>query len=189
MAEIEERDGGSSFGDSVARSMAVHEQPRVCAAIESLLSEVMGTAVQECCDRSRRRARCRFEISGCRLPAYLVYVSSHRPKPALEIIGQGRGVIERAGVQPYAGPVLRQAARPPGSGRCFPQPRPKYSGSSPKYAISTDRPHVRQLEVSRRPASPGEQPDRHSCGGQMAPMVSSLQGSRSVQWKSRPTSV
>ena len=38
-----------------------HKHPSVCHAIESLLSELLGTRVRECCDRSAR-PRCCFEV-------------------------------------------------------------------------------------------------------------------------------
>lgn len=40
---------------------AVHGQPHVCHAMESLLEELIETPVRECCDR-RDRPRCCFEI-------------------------------------------------------------------------------------------------------------------------------
>ena len=41
---------------------AVHGQPHVCRAMESLLSELVGTSVRECCERGAQ-PRCCFEIS------------------------------------------------------------------------------------------------------------------------------
>lgn len=40
---------------------AVHGQPHVCHAMETLLREVVGAPVRECCDRGTA-PRCRFEI-------------------------------------------------------------------------------------------------------------------------------
>jgi len=40
---------------------AVHDQPHVCHAMESLLGELIGAPVRECCDRGDR-PRCCFEI-------------------------------------------------------------------------------------------------------------------------------
>ena len=41
---------------------AVHGQPHVCRAMESLLGELVGTPVRECCERGAQ-PRCCFEIS------------------------------------------------------------------------------------------------------------------------------
>jgi predicted ArsR family transcriptional regulator len=41
---------------------AVHGRPHVCRAMESLLSELVGTPVRECCERGAQ-PRCCFEIS------------------------------------------------------------------------------------------------------------------------------
>jgi len=41
---------------------AVHGQPHVCRAMESLLGELVGTPVHECCERGAQ-PRCCFEIS------------------------------------------------------------------------------------------------------------------------------
>jgi len=41
---------------------AVHGQPHVCRAMETLLSELVGTPVRECCERGAQ-PRCCFEIS------------------------------------------------------------------------------------------------------------------------------
>ena len=63
-AEIDEgEDGGlviRGFGCPLGH--AVHEQPRVCVAIESLLSTVMGTEVRERCDHAGQAPSCRFAI-------------------------------------------------------------------------------------------------------------------------------
>jgi predicted ArsR family transcriptional regulator len=62
LSEVEEEDGLyviRSFGCPLAAATALH--PEVCTALESLLSEVAGTAVTKCCDRYDR-ARCCFEI-------------------------------------------------------------------------------------------------------------------------------
>ena len=41
---------------------AVHGEPHVCRAMESLLQELLGTPVRECCERADR-PRCCFEIA------------------------------------------------------------------------------------------------------------------------------
>ena len=61
--ELERTDGVvriRAFGCLLAA--AVHGQPHVCRAMESLLEELIGTPVKECCDRGER-PRCCFEIA------------------------------------------------------------------------------------------------------------------------------
>jgi predicted ArsR family transcriptional regulator len=43
-------------------SAATAHRPELCRAVEALLSEFIGAAVTECCDRGER-PRCRFEVS------------------------------------------------------------------------------------------------------------------------------
>jgi predicted ArsR family transcriptional regulator len=65
VTEVEERGGQLAIrGFSCPLDVVVRENPRVCLAIEPLLSELIGTKVKECCDRSGERARCCFEVSG-----------------------------------------------------------------------------------------------------------------------------
>ena len=61
--ELEQTDGTvriRAFGCLLAA--AVHGQPHVCRAMESLLQELLEVPVRECCDRSDR-PRCCFEIA------------------------------------------------------------------------------------------------------------------------------
>jgi predicted ArsR family transcriptional regulator len=65
VTEVEERDGRLSIrGRSCPLAVAVQENPRICVAIEALLSELLGTTVREHCDRNGERARCCFEVVG-----------------------------------------------------------------------------------------------------------------------------
>jgi len=62
LTEIIEENGGfliRSHGCPLAAATANH--PEVCNALESLLSEFVGTSVSKCCDRYDR-LRCCFEI-------------------------------------------------------------------------------------------------------------------------------
>jgi predicted ArsR family transcriptional regulator len=71
LSEVEEEDGLyviRSFGCPLAAATALH--PEVCTALESLLSEVAGTAVTKCCDRYDRE-RCCFEIERHEAPQEL----------------------------------------------------------------------------------------------------------------------
>jgi predicted ArsR family transcriptional regulator len=64
LSEVQEEDGGyliHSNGCPLAAATANH--PEVCNALESLLSEFVGSRVTKCCDRYDR-ARCCFEVSG-----------------------------------------------------------------------------------------------------------------------------
>lgn len=49
-------------GCSCPVSAAVAERPEVCRALQTLLTDLTGATVEECCDRSER-PRCRFEFS------------------------------------------------------------------------------------------------------------------------------
>lgn len=65
ITEVEERDGQLTIrGQSCPLAVLVQENPRTCVAIEALLSELVGTRIRECCERSGERARCCFEVSG-----------------------------------------------------------------------------------------------------------------------------
>jgi predicted ArsR family transcriptional regulator len=65
VSEVEEHASGMTIrGYSCPLTVAVRENPRICVAIEALLSELIGTRVREQCDRSGERARCCFQISG-----------------------------------------------------------------------------------------------------------------------------
>lgn len=67
VTEVEESDRGLSIrGHSCPLAVAVHENPRICLAIEALLSELLGAEVRERCDRNGERARCCFEIGETR---------------------------------------------------------------------------------------------------------------------------
>ena len=66
LTEVEEEDGLyviRSHGCPLAAATAEH--PEACNALESLLSEFVGTRVTKCCDRYDR-ARCCFEVEGDR---------------------------------------------------------------------------------------------------------------------------
>lgn len=62
LTEVEEEDGLyviRSYGCPLAAATAEH--PEACTALESLLSEFVGTKVNKCCDRYDR-VRCCFEV-------------------------------------------------------------------------------------------------------------------------------
>jgi predicted ArsR family transcriptional regulator len=62
LSEVDEEDGLyliRSFGCPLAAATALH--PEVCNAVESLLSEFVGTPVTKCCDRYDRELCC-FEV-------------------------------------------------------------------------------------------------------------------------------
>jgi predicted ArsR family transcriptional regulator len=64
LSEVEEEDGLyiiRSHGCPLAAATAQH--PEACNALESLLSEFVGTRVTKCCDRYDR-VRCCFEVPG-----------------------------------------------------------------------------------------------------------------------------
>jgi predicted ArsR family transcriptional regulator len=64
LSEVQEENGGyliHSHGCPLAAATADH--PEVCNALESLLSEFVGSRVTKCCDRYDR-VRCCFEVSG-----------------------------------------------------------------------------------------------------------------------------
>lgn len=64
VVEVEELDDAIVLrGFSCPLGVAVRERPQVCLALESLLGEVVGGRVQECCDRTGDRARCCFQIA------------------------------------------------------------------------------------------------------------------------------
>jgi predicted ArsR family transcriptional regulator len=60
---IEEADGWRIRSDGCPLSGVVIEEPDVCALAESLVAEVTGRAVVECCQKSER-PRCEFRIPG-----------------------------------------------------------------------------------------------------------------------------
>jgi predicted ArsR family transcriptional regulator len=63
VTEVQANGGGCSIrGYSCPLGLAVQENPRVCVAVEALLSELLGATVQEHCDREGERARCCFEV-------------------------------------------------------------------------------------------------------------------------------
>jgi predicted ArsR family transcriptional regulator len=72
LSDVEEEDGLyliRSHGCPLAAATAAH--PEACNALESLLSEFVGTVVTKCCDRYDR-ARCCFEIErGSEIPTEL----------------------------------------------------------------------------------------------------------------------
>jgi predicted ArsR family transcriptional regulator len=62
LAEVEQENGGyliQSHGCPLAAATANH--PEVCNALESMLSEFVGSQVTKCCDRYGRE-RCCFEV-------------------------------------------------------------------------------------------------------------------------------
>jgi predicted ArsR family transcriptional regulator len=64
LSQVQEENGGyliHSHGCPLAAATADH--PEVCNALESLLSEFVGSRVTKCCDRYDR-VRCCFEVSG-----------------------------------------------------------------------------------------------------------------------------
>jgi predicted ArsR family transcriptional regulator len=65
VTEVERHPDGALVirGFSCPLGAAVHGHPQLCSAVETLLSEVTGASVRECCDRSSDRARCCFEVS------------------------------------------------------------------------------------------------------------------------------
>jgi predicted ArsR family transcriptional regulator len=61
--EVEKLNGGFLIrGYGCLLAQAVHGRPEVCRAMETLLAELVGVPVRECCDRSGARPRCCFEI-------------------------------------------------------------------------------------------------------------------------------
>jgi predicted ArsR family transcriptional regulator len=60
-----ERDGESLRiqGCGCPLAVAVTERQEVCASVQTMLADVIGAPVAECCDRSDR-PRCRFEVAG-----------------------------------------------------------------------------------------------------------------------------
>jgi len=63
LAELEERDGGFVIrGYSCPLAALTSDHPEACRMAETLVAEVTGVAVQECCDRDES-PRCCFEIA------------------------------------------------------------------------------------------------------------------------------
>lgn len=61
--EVDDSDGRVAVrGFGCPLGLAVHEQPRVCAAVEAMLMRVAGMEVQEQCDRGSATPSCRFVI-------------------------------------------------------------------------------------------------------------------------------
>ena len=63
LAELEERD--SSFvicGYSCPLAAATPGHPEVCRSAETLIAELAGVPVRECCDRGKK-PRCCFEVA------------------------------------------------------------------------------------------------------------------------------
>jgi predicted ArsR family transcriptional regulator len=61
--EVEEDGGALTIrGFGCPLGLAVHEQPRTCAALETLLSAVLGVKVRERCDRAGDAPSCRFAL-------------------------------------------------------------------------------------------------------------------------------
>lgn len=62
IAEVEERDGTIRVrGYACPLSVTVHEHPAMCVALEAMLSDLAGTPVRQCCDRTDS-PRCCFEF-------------------------------------------------------------------------------------------------------------------------------
>lgn len=62
VAEVVDNDGALRIrGLSCPLGAAVHEHSEVCAAVETLLSDIVGAPVHECCDRADR-PRCCFDV-------------------------------------------------------------------------------------------------------------------------------
>jgi predicted ArsR family transcriptional regulator len=60
--EVDERRGGATIrGAACPLATAVSRNPNVCHAMETLVGEIAGAKVTECCDRSAK-PRCRFEL-------------------------------------------------------------------------------------------------------------------------------
>ena len=61
--EVDERDGGLAIrGFGCPLGLAVQEQPGTCAAVEAMLSVVVGTKVKERCNREGGSPNCRFVV-------------------------------------------------------------------------------------------------------------------------------
>jgi len=61
--EVEPVDGALGIrGFGCPLGVAVHEQPHTCAAVEAMLSAVVGARLKEHCDRSGRTPSCRFVL-------------------------------------------------------------------------------------------------------------------------------
>ncbi len=53
-------------GASCPLSAVVRSNPGACAAMEALLTELLGVPVKEACDREGARPRCRFLVGRAR---------------------------------------------------------------------------------------------------------------------------
>lgn len=60
----EDEEGTWIEGSSCPLSVVVPEHPGVCVLLESLLEELLGTAVRERCDRGGGRPSCAFLVAG-----------------------------------------------------------------------------------------------------------------------------
>lgn len=65
VTEVKRGEDGSLTirGFSCPMGAAVRGHPEVCTAVETMLSEVVGAPVRECCERGER-PKCRFEVAG-----------------------------------------------------------------------------------------------------------------------------
>ena|SRR6476661_1468785 len=62
--EVEQADGALAIrGFGCPLGVAVHEQPHTCAAVEAMLSAVVGAKLKEHCDRTGRAPSCRFVLT------------------------------------------------------------------------------------------------------------------------------
>jgi predicted ArsR family transcriptional regulator len=61
MTRVEENGGYSIRGVGCPLAALTGKHPGVCQAMESLVAEVVGVPIHECCDRSER-PQCCFEI-------------------------------------------------------------------------------------------------------------------------------
>ena len=63
LAELEERDGGLAIrGYGCPLAAVTPDHPEACRMVETLIAELTGVAVRECCERGAR-PRCRFEVT------------------------------------------------------------------------------------------------------------------------------
>jgi predicted ArsR family transcriptional regulator len=61
LTHVDDDDGLSIRGAGCPLAALTGKHPGVCLAIESMVAEVVGVPVRECCDRSER-PKCCFEI-------------------------------------------------------------------------------------------------------------------------------
>jgi predicted ArsR family transcriptional regulator len=61
---VHRRDGGAVIeGRGCPLSAAVAQREEVCVAVQTMLHDITGADVRECCDRANGGAQCRFELS------------------------------------------------------------------------------------------------------------------------------